>query len=96
LGAVVDGANSGVVPSLQGTSYSPVNHWENYPTAWHNNAAGFLLADGHAEVFQWAGTEIKNDEAKKQVGNDTDDLTGPDLADLRRVQAAIALPVGQN
>jgi len=92
----IDDANFGVIPSLLGTSYPVVNHWENYPTARHGNAAGFSFADGHAVAFQWAGQTLKTDEARKEVGNDTDDLTGPDLDDLRRVQAAIALPTGQN
>ncbi len=92
----IDDGNFGVIPSLLGTSYAPVNHWNNYQTARHNNAAVFSFADGHAAALQWMGQILKILEANNDVGNYTDDLTGADLDDLRKVQGGMALPTGQN
>jgi prepilin-type processing-associated H-X9-DG protein len=90
----IDDCNFGVIPSMLGTDYPPVNHWNNYPTARHNNAAVFSFADGHAAAFRWAGRILKTLELEDVPGNYTDDLTGSDLNDLRTVQAAMALPAG--
>ncbi len=92
----LDDCNFGVIPSMLGTPYAPVNHWNNYPTARHGNGAGFSFADGHAAAFRWTGQMLQNLEAKAVEGNYTADLTGADLRDLRLVQAAMALPMGQN
>lgn len=92
----IDDCNFGVIPSLLGTSYAPVNHWNNYPAARHNNAAVFSFADGHAAPFQWTGQMLMTLETEGVAGNYTADLNGSDLNDLRMVQAAMALPAGQN
>lgn len=92
----LDDCNFGVIPSLLGLGRATVDHWNNHPTARHNNAATFSFADGHAVAFQWTGSILKTLEAQGPDGNYTTDLTGPDLNDLRRVQAGIALPAGQN
>ena len=92
----IDDCNFGVIPSLLGTANPPCNHWENYPTARHGNAATFSFADGHSLAVQWTGRILKTLETQNALGNYTTDLTGPDLNDLRRVQAGIALPAGQN
>jgi len=92
----IDDCNFGIVPSLLDTAYPACDHWENYPAARHGNGATFSLADGHVEAFHWKGQILKTLEAEKDAGNYTTDLTGPDLDDLRLVQAGIALPNGQN
>ena len=30
-----------------------VNNWQDRPASYHNGAAGFSFADGHAEVHKW-------------------------------------------
>ncbi len=30
-----------------------VNNWQDIPASYHNGAAGFSFADGHAEVHKW-------------------------------------------
>jgi prepilin-type N-terminal cleavage/methylation domain-containing protein/prepilin-type processing-associated H-X9-DG protein len=90
----IDDGNFGIIPSRLGTSFSSVDHWNNYPTARHNNGAVFSFADGHATVMKWKGQILKLLEDANDVGNHTDDLTGPDLDDLRVVQAGTALPSG--
>jgi prepilin-type N-terminal cleavage/methylation domain-containing protein/prepilin-type processing-associated H-X9-DG protein len=92
----IDDANFGVIPSMLGTDYHLVNHWNNYPTARHNNSAVFSFADGHVAAFRWTGPILKTLEAEAVAGNYTADLSASDLNDLRMVQAAMALPVGQN
>jgi len=92
----LDDCNFGLIPSLLGTPYASCDHWENYPTARHGNGATFSYADGHVAASHWTGGILRTLEAGHVPGNYTEDLTGPDLADLRQVQAAIALPTGQN
>ena len=31
----------------------------DFPASWHNGAAGFSFADGHAEIHKWIGGKIK-------------------------------------
>jgi prepilin-type N-terminal cleavage/methylation domain-containing protein/prepilin-type processing-associated H-X9-DG protein len=93
----IDDTNFGVTPSmLEGVNHASIDHWNNYPTARHKNGAGFSFADGHAVILKWTGQVLKRLEAQAVPGNYTDDLEGADLNDLRLVQAAIALPAGQN
>jgi prepilin-type N-terminal cleavage/methylation domain-containing protein/prepilin-type processing-associated H-X9-DG protein len=92
----IDDCNFGVIPSMLNTDHASVNHWNNYPTARHNNAGTFSFADGHALAFKWTGQKLKALEAENVPGNYTADVSGPDLNDLRLVQAAMALPAGQN
>jgi prepilin-type processing-associated H-X9-DG protein len=72
-----------------------VNHWNNFPTARHGNAATFSFADGHGAILKWSGTMLQTLDAQAIPGNYTADLSGNDLNDLRRVQIAMALPAGQ-
>ena len=92
----LDDCNFGVRPSMEGTDHSLINHWDNYPTARHGNGATFSFVDGHAEAFKWKGRFLKNLEAKVLPGNYVADVPAADLADLRRVQNAMALPAEQN
>jgi len=92
----LDDCNFGLIPSLLDTPLPPCDHWENYPTARHGNGATFSYADGHVAASHWTGGILRTLEAGQVAGNYTEDLTGADLPDLRRVQAAIALPTGQN
>ena len=92
----IDDGNFGVCPSALGTSYAIVNNWMNYPTARHGNAAGFSYADGHATAIQWLGAHLQQLEAAGVAGNNETTLSGNDLNDLRKVQAGMALPAGQN
>lgn len=92
----IDDSNFGVIPSMLGTDHSPINHWNNYPTARHGNAGTFSFADGHALAFKWKGQLLKTLETSNVPGNYTADVSGSDLNDLRQVQAAMALPAGQN
>jgi len=93
----IDDTNFGITPSmLEGANHSPINHWNNYPTDRHKNGAGFSFADGHVVIMKWTGQLLKSLEVQAIPGNYTADLDGADLNDLRMVQAAIALPPGQN
>jgi prepilin-type processing-associated H-X9-DG protein len=93
----IDDGNFSVIPSGVGTAYTPVNCWWNWPTARHSNGAGFSYADGHAADIWWSGTQLQTWEAAGTLGNqNVINLSGNDLADLRVVQNAIALPAGQN
>ena len=85
----IDDGQFGLSPSGPNNT---VNTWFNYPTARHNNASGFSFADGHAVAFQWTGQKLAQLEAAGTTGNNTDVLTGKDLNDLRKVQAALAIP----
>ncbi len=91
----IDDCNFGVIPSMLNTAYAPVNHWNNFPTARHGNAATLSYADGHAAILKWSGTMLQTLDAQATPGNYTTDLSGNDLNDLRRVQVAMALPSGQ-
>jgi prepilin-type processing-associated H-X9-DG protein/prepilin-type N-terminal cleavage/methylation domain-containing protein len=93
----IDDGNLSVVPSAIGTAYTPVDVWWNWPTARHGNGAGFSYADGHATDISWLGTQLQTWEAANVTGSQPyTTLSGNDLADLRTVQAGIALPNGQN
>jgi len=92
----LDDCNFGVVPSMVGTSHGEVDHWDNVPTTRHRNSATFSFADGHVASIHWTGQLLKTLEAQGIAGNYTEDVTEPDLNDLRRVQDAMALPAGQN
>ena len=48
----IDDCSFGVIPSMLGTGYPLANHWNNYPTARHGNAAVFSFADGHVGDLQ--------------------------------------------
>ena len=70
-----------------------MNAWLNYPTARHNNAAGFSFADGHAEDFRWLGGLLLKLNAERPIPTPPITATaGPDLNDLRKVQASLAIP----
>ena len=92
----LDDCDFWVIPSMVGTPYGEVDHWENFPTARHRNSAAFSFADGHVEPIQWKGQLLKTLEAQGIAGNYTEDLDGPDLEDLRQVQDQMALPASQN
>jgi prepilin-type processing-associated H-X9-DG protein len=92
----LDDCNFGLLPSMLGTAYPEVDHWYNYPSARHANAAAFSFADGHVAPIKWTGPLLKALEVQGVAGNHTTDLSGPDLADLRRVQDGMALPRGGN
>jgi prepilin-type processing-associated H-X9-DG protein len=92
----IDDCNFGVMPSMLGTAYPPVNHWNNYPAARHDNGAVCSFADGHVVTVHWTGQILRKLEAEAVPGNYLTDLTGPDLNDLRLIQAGMALPLGQN
>jgi prepilin-type processing-associated H-X9-DG protein len=36
-----------------------VNNWQDIPASYHNGAAGFSFADGHAEVKKWLSATSK-------------------------------------
>lgn len=36
-----------------------VNNWQDIPASYHNGAAGFSFADGHAEVHKWLSASSK-------------------------------------
>jgi prepilin-type N-terminal cleavage/methylation domain-containing protein/prepilin-type processing-associated H-X9-DG protein len=33
--------------------------WVDYPATYHNRAAGFSFADGHAEIHKWRGNKVE-------------------------------------
>jgi len=88
----LDDCNFGVIPSLEGTGHSLVNHWDNFPSARHGNGADFSFADGHVAARRWKGRLLRDLEARLQSGNYTTDVAGLDLEDLRWVQSGMALP----
>ena len=86
----IDDGQFGLGPSGQ---HNTVNEWLNYPTARHNNASVFSFADGHAEAFKWLGKRLKSLEFVRPVPTPPISVIGADRnADLRRVQASLALP----
>ena len=85
----IDDGQFGLSPAGQNNS---VDSWLNYPTARHNDAAGFSFADGHAEDFRWLGGELAKLDVAKPIPAPPITVSGIDLTDLRRVQSALALP----
>jgi prepilin-type N-terminal cleavage/methylation domain-containing protein/prepilin-type processing-associated H-X9-DG protein len=84
----IDDGQFGLSPAGQNNT---VNEWLNYPSARHDNAAGFSFADGHAEAFRWRGSKLLSLETSPTP--QPIPVTGADLnQDLRRVQAALAIP----
>jgi len=68
---------------------APDNRWVNMPTGRHGQAGNFSFADGHVEhwLWKWPKTFAKRDSYYKTADNPLD------LADLRRLQAALACKV---
>ena len=71
-----------------------INNWLNYPTTRHNNASAFAMADGHSDIFKWRGNLLKALNAASPAANPPpiSVTAAMDLADLRKVQNALALP----
>ncbi len=40
-------------------TYPNANNWQDRPASYHNGAAGFSFADGHAEVHKWLSDSSK-------------------------------------
>jgi prepilin-type N-terminal cleavage/methylation domain-containing protein/prepilin-type processing-associated H-X9-DG protein len=86
----IDDGQYGLSPS--GPNFT-VNNWLNFPTPRHNNAATFSFADGHASVFKWQGKLLSTmDAARPPMQPPVNVALAADLVDLRKVQAALALP----
>jgi prepilin-type N-terminal cleavage/methylation domain-containing protein/prepilin-type processing-associated H-X9-DG protein len=86
----IDDGQFGLSPAGQNNT---VDTWLNYPTARHDNAAGFSFADGHSADFKWVGKLLSNLERATPIPPPPITATGVDLnSDLRRVQSALALP----
>jgi prepilin-type N-terminal cleavage/methylation domain-containing protein/prepilin-type processing-associated H-X9-DG protein len=49
-------------------------YWVDLPASYHNNAAGFSFADGHAEIHKWRGTATKQPIKFALMGS-----TGPNI-----------------
>jgi prepilin-type N-terminal cleavage/methylation domain-containing protein/prepilin-type processing-associated H-X9-DG protein len=97
----IDDGNYATPPSgLTSTGadlYGPYNMWVNQPTARHGNGAGLSYADGHAIVMSWKGTQLQAWDSAGAIGIELFPVINPaDLADLRAVQAGMALPAGEN
>jgi prepilin-type N-terminal cleavage/methylation domain-containing protein/prepilin-type processing-associated H-X9-DG protein len=61
----------------------------DFPASYHNGAAGFSFADGHAEIHKWIGSTIKRPETggQKLLGNGTSGvLAGDSEKDLDWLQ----------
>jgi prepilin-type N-terminal cleavage/methylation domain-containing protein len=84
----IDDGQFGLAPAGQNNT---VNEWNNRPTAMHDNAGGFSFADGHSAAFKWVGSLLRSQEQSGSIVQPVT-ATEPDLNDLRRVQAALALP----
>jgi prepilin-type processing-associated H-X9-DG protein len=67
---------------------APDRRWINMPTDRHRRSGGFSFADGHVEFWRWQWPKVywKQVEYWKPVENEKD------LADLRRLQAAVVDP----
>ena len=67
------------------TYRSPQNSWVNMPSGRHNQSGNLSFADGHCERWKWLYP--KNFSSVGQAA-----ANAQDIQDLRRVQAAFALP----
>ncbi len=70
------------VTTLESGGYG--NQWFTVPTDRHSRAGAFSFADGHVAVWKW---QVVKDPMKFRTAQ-----PGGDLADLRRVQAAVPSP----
>ena len=57
----------------------------NFPASYHNNAAGFMFADGHAEIKKWIDTRTSPPMVKGQLMKLN--VTSPNNPDLQWIQA---------
>jgi prepilin-type N-terminal cleavage/methylation domain-containing protein/prepilin-type processing-associated H-X9-DG protein len=78
--SIEDGLFRVTVPEMGGYG----NQWFTVPTDRHNRAGTFSFADGHVAVWRW---QVAKDPAKFRTAR-----PGGDLADLRRLQAALPNP----
>ena len=86
----IDDGEFGMSPAGQTDS---VNHWYNLPTSMHDNASVFGFADGHSAAFKWLGRLLWNTEhMATPPAFPLAVSASDDLADLRKVQAALAIP----
>ena len=61
----------------------------DWPASYHNRAAGFSFADGHAEIHRWRGTKILSGGA----GNGASGASAQDsAADIAWLQAHTSAP----
>jgi prepilin-type N-terminal cleavage/methylation domain-containing protein/prepilin-type processing-associated H-X9-DG protein len=55
--------------------------WSDVPASYHNGAAGFAFADGHAEIHKWMDASTSHPIANDSPG------TSPNFTDLRWVES---------
>lgn len=67
-----------------------VNNWQDIPASYHNGAAGFSFADGHAEVRKWLGSASKYD-VKFTVGAAVRQFDAAGKADMQWYKERIQL-----
>lgn len=61
--------------------------WIDLPANYHNGAAGFSFADGHAELHKWIGSLATFSDAWTGVGAGFPNVaTSSDLSDIRWIQ----------
>tara|TARA_B100000678_G_C18065411_1_gene444419 strand:- start:407 stop:820 length:414 start_codon:yes stop_codon:yes gene_type:complete len=58
--------------------------WVDFPASYHNNAAGFSFADGHAEIHKWV--DHRTMPKLRHNGNITLNVAQPNNLDIKWVQ----------
>jgi len=56
----------------------------DWPASYHNRAAGFSFADGHAEIHRWLGTKILSGARKRRQWSQRRD-SAADMAGCRLI-----------
>lgn len=62
----------------------------DWPASYHNHAAGFSFADGHAEIHKWLGTKILSGGAGNGGSGQSAQDSAPDMAWLQARTSAPA------
>lgn len=83
--------------AVQMTKSGPFSTIIDFPASYHNGAAGFSFADGHAEIHKWIGSTIKRPVVNggSNIGNGVSaGLSAPDsAADVEWLQQHTSAPM---
>jgi prepilin-type N-terminal cleavage/methylation domain-containing protein/prepilin-type processing-associated H-X9-DG protein len=79
------------MPSTGPDLFTVPTRWNDLPASYHNNAAGFSFADGHAEVHKWRGTAINQKVSLVYMANPPTIASATDKIDYQWVAEAASV-----